>query len=92
MVRCRKKWRAADVSKTRCEAQMRRDGSGVSGGGIALVVEEIYAKAGINRGLIRIRRRTVHLIQAEACKQRCLVGHLVIDPHGKLVRVGHDFG
>ena len=53
--------------------------------GIALMIEELHRKAGINSRLIGIGQRPSHLVQAEPGQQRGFVGNAVIDAHRKLV-------
>ncbi len=53
------------------------------------MIEKLHRKARIDRRLVRIRRRAVHVVQAEACEQRRLVRQLVIHANRKLVRVRH---
>ena len=76
------------VVNERCGETVR----GIFHGGVALVIEESDAKARVDRGLIRVRGGPVHLVQAEAGKQRGFVGDAVIDAHGKLIGVGDDLG
>src|SRR5207245_2361108 len=46
-----------------------------------LMIEELYAKTRVDRGLIWIRNRSSHLVQTETHKQFCFVRNLMIDPN-----------
>src|SRR5262249_28559156 len=77
--------RAANPTEGSLGEQARGDRACVLDSGIALMVEELYGKVGIDCSLVRIRERTIHLIQAEAGEQVGLVGDAVIDSNRELV-------
>ena len=87
----REKWRGANVSERGCKTQVRRKRSGIFDGGVALVIEELYAESGIDGGLIGIGDRAIDLVQAEAREQGGFVGQTVVDADGELIGVGDDF-
>src|SRR5207247_10653395 len=74
----REKRRAPNVTQRRIGARVRRECTRISHGRVALMIEELNAKAGIDDGLIRIRDRASYLVQAEASKQAGFVRNLVV--------------
>src|SRR5260370_11196501 len=86
------KRRAADVAESRLIAEVWREGARIFYGSIALVIEELHAKIGINRGLVGVGDRSGNLIAAEAQEQGGLIRKAMIEPERSLIRIGHNFG
>ena len=86
------KRRAADVTQIRLIAEVWREGARIFYGGIALVIEELHAKIGIDRGLIGVGDRAGNLIAAEAQQQGGLIRKAMIEPERSLIRIGDNFG
>src|SRR6516165_7038388 len=81
---------AAYIAKGGAKVQAGRECTIVVNCDDALVIEEIYTKTGINRGLVRIRGWTVHLVEAEAAKQSGLVREMMVHADRKLIGIGDD--
>src|SRR5205823_4702312 len=92
VIRRRKKRRAANVAERSFRGQVRRNRSRIFDPRIALMIEKLNAEAGINRGLIGIVGRPGDLIQAEARKQRSLVGNAMVHADRELIRARGHFG
>ena len=75
----------ADVSQRSFGSQVRTDGPCVLHTRAPLMVEELDAETGIDRGLIGIRDRARNLIQTEAAEELGLAGNAVVDTNGKLI-------
>src|SRR5579859_1613574 len=69
----REEGRAADIVDRSLRHEMWSDGACVLHSCVSLMVVEINSEAGIEDGLIGIRQRSIHLIEAETRKQCCLV-------------------
>ena len=59
------KGRAANVAERSVRNKVRRNGARIFHAGVALVIEKLYRKAGINRRLVGIGQRPGHLVEAE---------------------------
>ena len=85
-----KERRAANVAEGSLRAEVRAEGSCVTHAGVALMIEELDGKAGIEGGLIGIGDRSGHLVQAEAREQLGFAGDPVVGSDGKLIGDGRD--
>ena len=74
----REKRRAPNVTQRRIGARVRRECTRISHGRVALMIEELNPKAGIDDGLVRIRDRASYMVQAEASKQAGFIRSLVV--------------
>ena len=83
-----KERRAPYVSDGRLKTQMRTDRARVGHAHVALVIEELDGKTGVNRSLIGIRDRPRHLVQTEPRQQLRLVGDAMIHANRKLIGNG----
>src|SRR5580765_4098151 len=92
MIAGREKWGTADVSKRSFRNQAGRNRARVFHSRIALMIEEPYGEAGIERNLIGIRFRPSDLVQAESGHQVGFVGNTMIDADRKLIGIGVDLG
>src|SRR5260370_33485572 len=92
VIRRREKGSAANKSEGRSKAKMRRQRLRVANGRAALMVEELYGEAGIDGGLIWIVGWSIHLIEAEAAKQRGLIGKDWMDTRGEVDGVADHLG
>ena len=90
VVRRGKTRRRARNADQRLQNHARRDRPCVRPHHVALVIDVLHAKCGIDCRLIRIRRRPGQVIEIEARKELILRRKLVVDTHRKLVRIRHD--
>src|SRR5215467_15973447 len=76
----REEGRAADIPELSRGGEPRRDRPREPHGGISLVVKKLHRERGIDRRLVRIVDRPIHLVQAEPPGERGLCSESVVYP------------